>query len=60
MHIHRERKREKERERERERERKNQGKLDRVHQRNFGNSKLVRQILVDYFWLNIFIYPSDF
>ena len=56
MHIHRERKREKER----ERQRKNQGKLDRVHQRNFENSKLVRQILVDYFWLNIFIYPSDF
>ena len=58
MHIHRQRKREKERET--ERQRKNQGKLDRVHQRNFENSKLVRQILVDYFWLNIFIYPSDF
>ena len=47
MHIQRDR----EREREREKERKNQEELDRIHQRNFENSKLMRQILmVRYFW----------
>ena len=33
------------------RERKNQYELERrVHERNFENSKLMRQILVVYFW----------
>ena len=34
----------------RERERKNQDELERVHERNFENSKLMRRILVAYFW----------
>ena len=38
----------------------NKDKLGRYHQRNFENSKLLRQILVEYFWKNIFIYASDF
>ena len=44
----------------RHREAENKDKLDRYHQRNFENSKLMRQILVEYFWKNIFIYASDF
>ena len=32
----------------------------RVHERNFGNSKSIRQILVVYLWYNIFIYASNF
>ena len=55
MHIQREREREREREggreeRERGRERKNQEELDRAHQRNFKNSKLMRQTMLEYFW----------
>ena len=57
MHIQRERERETERERERGREerergreRKNQEELDRAHQRNFKNSKLMRQTMLEYFW----------
>ena len=47
MHIQRDRERGKrERERERERVRKNPEELDRVHQRNFENSKLMRKVLV--------------
>ena len=33
-----------------ERERKNQEELERVHERNFKNFKLIKQILVVYFW----------
>ena len=44
----------------RHREAENKDKLDRYHQRNFENSKLMREILVEYFWKNIFIYASDF
>ena len=32
----------------------------RVHERDFGNSKSIRQILVVYLWYNIFIYASNF
>ena len=42
MHIQKDR----ERERKREKERKNPKELDRVHQRNFENSKLMRKVLV--------------
>ena len=46
---------------EREKEIKNQEELDRAHQRNLENSKLMRQILVvEYFLSNIFIYATDF
>ena len=31
-------------------ERKNQDELERVHERNFENPKLMIQILVAYFW----------
>ena len=33
-----------------QRERKNQDELERVHERNFENPKLMRQILVAYSW----------
>ena len=33
-----------------QRERKNQEELERVHERNFKNFKLIKQILVVYFW----------
>ena len=52
--------REGERDTETQREAENKDKLGRYHQRNFENSKLVRQILVEYSWKNIFIYVSDF
>ena len=32
------------------RERKNQDELERVHEKNFENPKLMRQILTVYFW----------
>ena len=54
------REREGERDTETQREAENKDKLGRYHQRNFENSKLVRQILVEYSWKNIFIYVSDF
>ena len=57
----RETKREWDGKREREKEIKNQEELDRAHQRNLENSKLMRQILVvEYFLSNIFIYATDF
>ena len=40
----------------RERERKNQDELERVHERNFESSKLMRQILVAYFWWNLYMH----
>ena len=54
------RNRERGRETQTQREAENKDKLGRYHQRNFENSKLVRQILVEYSWKNIFIYVSDF
>ena len=52
--------REGERDTETQTEAENKDKLGSYHQRNFENSKLVRQILVEYSWKNIFIYVSDF
>ena len=34
----------------REKDRKNQKDLDRAHQMEFENSKLMRQIMLEYFW----------
>ena len=37
-------------------ERKNYDELERVHESNFENPKLLRQILVVYFWLNLYMH----
>ena len=43
-----------------QRERKNQDELERVHEKNFENPKLMRQILTVNFWWNVFVYGLNF